>query len=112
MVFDRKHNGSEVAGPEVAASAAASDADPQLTSRRNRLAGMWAAELLGLIGQTAHDYARELAHAHENTPDEHVIRRLARDLHGRVTAHEIREKLSHLLGEAKRQLLNGDRNRE
>lgn len=83
------------------------DMDTQVKHRRNRMAGLWAAELLGLIGHAAHDYAREVAHAHETTPDdEPVIGRLARDLHGKVTAHEIREKLVHLVGEARRQLLS------
>lgn len=87
------------------------DLDPQVKHRRNRMAGLWAAELLGLIGHAAHDYAREVAHAHESAPgdapdDEPVITRLSRDLHGKVTAHEIREKLVHLVGEARRQLLN------
>lgn len=97
MLFDRKTKKAE-AGAGI---------DPHLARRRNRMAGLWAAELLGLIGQAAHDYAKEVAHAHEHTPDdEHVVGRLSRDLHGRVTAHEIREKLSHFLHEARRQLLH------
>lgn len=88
-------------------------ADGPVRRQRDRLAGLWAAELLGLIGQAAHDYARELAHAQDATPDdEHVIRRLARDLHGRVSAHEIRDKLSSLLHEARRQLLNGSERKD
>lgn len=112
MLFDRKRKaeGGDAPAPE---------ADPTKVAR-NRLAGLWAAELLGLIGHAAHDYAREVAHAHEHVEgghvgeeggaadDEPVVRRLSRDLHGKVTAHEIREKLAHLLHEARRQLLNGD----
>lgn len=105
MLFDRKSKGeapAEGAGP----------VDPRLKRHRDRMAGLWAAELLGLIGQAAHDYARELVHAHEHTPDdEHVIGRLARDLHGKVTVHEIREKLSHFLHEARRQLLHEDKDK-
>ncbi len=82
-------------------------ADPppqvEVVRRRNRLAGLWAAELLGLISQAAHDYARELAGGAGHPPDdEHVVGRLARDLKGVVTPHEIREKLSHLWREARR----------
>jgi hypothetical protein len=96
MVFDHTPKPSE-----------GGDLDTQVKRRRDRMAGLWAAELLGLIGHAAHDYARDVAHAHESTPDdERVIKRLARDLHGKVTAHEIREKLVHLVGEARRQLLN------
>ncbi|HSV27895.1 MAG TPA: ATPase inhibitor subunit zeta [Candidatus Omnitrophota bacterium] len=79
--------------------------DDRVTHRRNRMAGLWAAELLGLIGKAAHDYAHDVAHAHEHHgDDEHVIRRLAHDLRGKVTVHEIREKLAHLVQEAKKQL--------
>ncbi|MBC7907934.1 MAG: DUF1476 family protein [Rhodospirillaceae bacterium] len=98
MLFDRTPKPS---------SQGSVDMETQVKDRRDRMAGLWAAELLGLIGHAAHDYAREVAHAHESTPDdERVIKRLARDLHGKVTAHEIREKLTHLVGEARRQLLN------
>lgn len=97
MLFDRKRKTPGSAAGEV----------PDVTHHRNRLAGMWAAELLGLIGQAAHDYARELAHAHEHTPDdERVVTKLAQDLHGKVTVQEIRSKLGHFLQEARRQLLD------
>lgn len=111
MLFDRKHN------PTDGGSAPALD-EARVKRRRDRMAGLWAAELLGLIGKAAHDYAHELAHAHEHTApnpldhDEHVIRRLTRDLQGKVTAHEIREKLAHLVHEAKRQLLHEQKNKD
>jgi len=93
MLFDRKGEMPEL--------------DARARRHRDRMAGMWAAELLGLIGHAAQDYARDVAHAQESTPDdERVVGRLARDLHGKVTAHEIREKLAHLLHEARRQLLS------
>lgn len=97
MLFDRKTSPKDqVPAPELDAQA-----------HGHRMAGLWAAELLGLIGHAAHDYAREVAHGHEGAPDdERVIGRLARDLHGKVTAHEIREKLTHLMHEARKQLLN------
>ena len=80
--------------------------------RRNRMAALGAAELLGLIGQAAHDYARELVGGHDHLPDEeHVVSRLSRDLRGVVTAREIREKLGHLWHEARRQLLSETRQR-
>ena len=83
-----------------------------LHHHRNRMAGMWAAELLGLIGQTAHDYARELVHTHEREPEDGVVHRLTRDLQGKVAVHEIREKLAHFLHEAKRQLMSGEKGKE
>lgn len=103
MLFDRK---------DKTPDGEPSDLDHRVKRRRDRMAGMWAAELLGLIGHAAHDYARELAHAQDATPDdEGVIHRLARDLHGKVTVHEIREKLAHLVHEARRQLLHEDKDK-
>lgn len=87
------------------------DADPHAVKHhRDRMAGMWAAELLGLIGQTAQDYARELAATHredDHHDDEKVAHRLAGDLHGKANLGEIRDKLAHLVHEARRQLLDG-----
>jgi hypothetical protein len=91
------------------AKAAPPDMEAQARLHRDRMAGLWAAELLGLIGHAAQDYARELAHAHESAPDdEHVVGHLTRDLRGKVGAHEIREKLAHLLHEARRQMHHDD----
>lgn len=79
---------------------------PALRQHRNRLAGLWAAELLGLLGQAARDYAHDLARAHaaDGDNDDAVFHRLSADLAGRVQPHEIRQKLSHLVAEARRQL--------
>lgn len=80
--------------------------DEPLARRRNRMAGLWAAELLGLIGQAAHDYAHDLAHGGAHAADDsHLVHRLVRDLEGRVSAHEIKAKLAHFLHEARQQLL-------
>lgn len=95
----------------------AADLESQARLHRDRMAGMWAAELLGLIGHAAHDYARELAHPHDTTDaepadatdEERVVGRLARDLRGKVSRPEIRDKLAHLLHEARRQLLSDRR---
>lgn len=77
----------------------------KVMARRNKLAGLWAAELLGLLGQTASDYAKEVVHSDFEEPgEEDVVRKLAADLAGKVSPHEIREKLTHLLQEARRQL--------
>lgn len=114
MLFDRTK-------AKAASRAAAPDLESQVRLHRDRMAGMWAAELLGLIGHAAHDYARELAHPHDAEPqdaemagdeagdEERVVGRLSRDLRGKVGPHEIRVKLAHLLHEARRQLLSDHR---
>jgi hypothetical protein len=84
---------------------AADALDPGLKRQRNRMAGLWAAELLGLIGQAAQDYAHDVAHRHEQSPDdEPVARHLLADLKGKVSLHDIRAKLAHLVQEARKQL--------
>lgn len=76
-------------------------------ARRNKLLGLWAAELLGLIGHAAHDYAKDIVHSDMEEPgEEDVVRRLSKDLEGKATVSEIREKMTHLLHEARRQLLH------
>lgn len=91
-------------------NSASADAAPSTRSRRNRMAGLWAAELLGLLGHAARDYAHDLAHAHDHDHDgdEKLVQRLGVDLRGKVDIHEIRSKLSHLLHEAGRQLHHQD----
>lgn len=82
------------------------DLEAQVRLHRDRMAGLWAAELLGLIGHAAHDYARDLTQGHDATRDcdDSIAGRLARDLRGKVGIREIRDKLAHLLHEARRQL--------
>jgi hypothetical protein len=82
-----------------------------LTHQRNRLAGMWAAELLGLFGLAAQDYIRAVVHpghlqekVHEDDHDE-VVGKLTQDLAGHATMGEIREKMVQFLSEARRQIV-------
>lgn len=85
------------------------EADPGVKRQRNHMAGLWAAELLGLLGQAARDYAHDLAHSHDGDGDgdEKLVQRLVRDLRGKAAMPEIREKLSHLVNEARRQMHGG-----
>lgn len=77
-------------------------------SRRNRLAGLWAAGLLGKSGAEAEAYAMEVIKADfEEAGDEDVIRKLAADLGGRADAAAIRAKLAELLAQAKASLADG-----
>lgn len=86
------------------------DADEQefefmVADRRGNLAGLWGAELLGLIGQAAHDYARKFRRGGRHHAEDEMAAELESDLQGKVTAREIREKMGHLLAEARRQVL-------
>ena len=75
-------------------------------ARRNKLLGLWAAELLGKTGEDADAYAREVVKSDfEEAGHEDVVREVAGDLDGKATADEIREKMDQLLKVAKSQLL-------
>lgn len=87
----------------------AADGEVHVKRRRDHMAGLWAAELLGLLGHAAKDYAHDLAHAHDgdHDGDEKLVQRLVKDLKGKAAVSEIREKLAQLVHEARRQLHGG-----
>lgn len=74
-------------------------------ARRNKLAGLWAAGLLGLEGPGADEYAKSVVHADfEEKGDEDVVRKLAKDLAGKADETAIRQKLADLLATARQQV--------
>lgn len=76
-------------------------------ARRNKLLGLWAAELLGKSGDAAAAYAREVVAADfEEAGDEDVYRKLAGDLGGRADEAVIRARMHDLMIEAKRQVMS------
>lgn len=86
----------------------AHDAEMQFRAeaRRNKLVGLWAAELLGKSGEAAGEYAMGIVKSDfEEAGSEDVVRKLAADLDGKASAEDIRAKLSELLSVAKGQLM-------
>ena len=85
-------------------------------SRRNKLLGLWAAELMGLGSAEAESYAREVIKADfEEAGDEDVFRKLRGDLDAKnvqVSDQEIRSQIEKKLAEAKAQLLEESETRE
>ncbi|MFN3577020.1 MAG: DUF1476 domain-containing protein [Tabrizicola sp.] len=76
-------------------------------ARRNKLLGLWAAELMGKTGDEAAAYAAEVVSADfEEAGDEDVVRKVVADLAGKASADEIRAKLKELLPVAKAQLMS------
>lgn len=73
-------------------------------ARRNRLLGVWAAEKLGITGEAATAYAKEVVAADfEEAGDGDVLRKVAADFAARnvaVTEQAIRTKMSELLAVA------------
>lgn len=79
-------------------------------SRRNKLLGLWAADLMGLEGADAESYAREVIKADfEEAGDEDVFRKLKRDLDAKkveISDDRIRRTINEKMAEAKSQLLD------
>lgn len=77
------------------------------TARRNKLVGLWAAELLGKNGADADAYAMEVVRADfDEIGDDDVLRKLSGDLGGRVADADIRKRMDELLDVAKQQILD------
>ena len=86
----------------------AHDADMQFKAeaRRNKLLGLWAAELLGKTGDAAASYATEVVKADfEEAGDEDVYRKVAGDLGDKADETTIRMKMKDLMADAKAQIM-------
>ena len=86
----------------------AHDAEMQFKAeaRRNKLLGLWAAELLGKSGDEADAYAKEVIKADfEEAGDEDVYRKVSGDLGDKADEATIRAQMAALMVEAKRQLM-------
>jgi hypothetical protein len=71
-------------------------------SRRNRLTGLWVAEKLGLSGDAAIAYAKEVGAAGFDAADG-VVRKATADLAAKgvaITEQQIRQKMSELFTQA------------
>lgn len=89
----------------------AHDAEMQFKAeaRRNKLLGLWAAELLGKSGSDADDYAKEVVKSDfEEAGDEDVYRKVSGDLGSKADEATIRAQMASLMVEAKRQLMAND----
>ncbi|MFD1196523.1 DUF1476 domain-containing protein [Seohaeicola saemankumensis] len=76
-------------------------------ARRNKLLGLWAAELLGKSAEEAAEYARAVIKADfEEAGHEDVVRKVAADLDGIADADAVRAKMAELLVVAKAQLMS------
>ena len=87
----------------------AHDADMQFRAeaRRNKLLGLWAADLMGVTGDAAADYAMSVVNADfEEAGIEDVVRKVAADMGSKASADQIRTKMAELLKVAKTQLMN------
>ncbi|HMO09499.1 MAG TPA: DUF1476 domain-containing protein [Paracoccaceae bacterium] len=87
----------------------AHDAEMQFKAeaRANKLLGLWAADLMGMTGESAETYAKEVVMADfEEAGHEDVVRKVKADLGDKASADEIRAKLASFLPVAKAQLMS------
>jgi hypothetical protein len=87
----------------------AHDADMQFKTeaRRNKLLGLWAADLMGLSSEAAADYAKEVIKSDfEEAGHEDVYRKVSGDLGAKADEATIRAKITELMIEAKSQLMS------
>ena len=87
----------------------AHDAEMQFKAeaRRNKLLGLWAADLMGKTDDDAQAYAREVIKSDlEEAGDEDVYRKVSGDLGQRADETTIRTQMISLMVEAKTQLMS------
>ena len=87
----------------------AHDAEMQFKAeaRRNKLLGLWAADLMGKSADEAAAYAKDVIKADfEEAGDDDVMRKVAGDLGDKADKATIRAKMTALLTEAKAELMN------
>ncbi len=88
-----------------------SDMEFKSIARRNKLLGLWAADLMGLSSEAAETYAKEVVIADlEEKGDEDVYRKIRQDLDSKnveMSDHRIRREMEDLLATAREQIQNG-----
>lgn len=81
-------------------------------ARRNKLLGLWAAEKMGITGNAAEAYAKEVIKADFEEPgDEDVFRKIRGDFDAKQidqSDHQIRRTMDELMQEAIRQIESKD----
>jgi hypothetical protein len=80
-------------------------------ARRNKLLGLWVAEKLGISGDAANAYARDVVAADFEKPgDNDVVHKVTRDLAAKgatITEAQLRVKMDELLAQAVAQVKAG-----
>ena len=79
-------------------------------ARRNKMLGLWAANLLGLSGTESEAYAKEVVTADFQEPgDEDVLRKVLSDFEAKgipTEAAKIRHEMDRLMPVAKNEIMN------
>ncbi len=73
----------------------------KVTARRNKLLGLWAANLLGIHGAEAEAYAKDVVKSDFATPGDHdVLQKVLADFQGKhveMSEHRLRKQMDDLL---------------
>jgi hypothetical protein len=81
----------------------------RIQNRRNKLLGLWAAEMMGMKADQAAAYARKVVDADFAEPgDQDVHDKVYEDLHKSgvdLSDHRLRKKMVELIAEAERQIM-------
>ena len=80
----------------------------KVKARRNKLLGLWAAARMGLTGDAAEAYAKEVVDAEFEGGDRHVVEKVCADLTAKgqsCTPAQIQAELKHLGEAAKQQIM-------
>lgn len=81
----------------------------KVNARRNKLLGLWAAELMGLPKDKAEAYAKDVIAADFQKPgDTDVLEKVLADLTGHgvdMSEHRLRKEMDELLQTAKKQVM-------
>ena len=82
----------------------------KVEARRNKLLGLWVAELMGKTSDEAGEYAKEvIASDFEEPGDDDVVRKVMGDLEKaeiEMTVHRLRKKMDEFMAEAKQQVMS------
>jgi hypothetical protein len=74
-------------------------------ARRNKMLGLWAAQILGKSGADAEAYAKEVVLADFEEGDKDVAHKVIKDLQPKgITEQQIREQMTELLAQAVAQI--------
>ncbi|MSP88713.1 MAG: DUF1476 domain-containing protein [Alphaproteobacteria bacterium] len=80
----------------------------KVTARRNKLLGLWAAEQMGIKGDAAEAYAKEIVAADlDRAGDSDVVDRVLKDFAAKGVDHDaskVRREMERLMGVAKEQV--------
>ena len=79
-------------------------------ARRNKLLGLWAADLMGMTDSQATDYYKEVVKADfEEVGDEDVYRKIKGDLDAKgvdISEHRVRKAMEDMMREAQQQIIS------